>query len=537
MKFLNNMRIGLRLNIILSAAMVVIFVSVGVYILKQQRAKIISDTDVRMFEQVNDLATLINFKIEKDSVSNAETLSAENMAKIKTVFKNKKYFQSGYPFLIDKAGVFLIHPTKEGENYADAEFFKQIINSNAKQGKTHYLWEGKMKYQYFKYIDSLEAYVSVSIYENELMGIINQVRTVLIIALILGIGAFILINTLISNNISGSLKKAVNLAREIAEGNLNVNLDINQKDEVGQLASALNKMTVKLKEMVVNIIDGMDNIARASEELSSTSQQMSQGANEQATSVEEVSSTMEEITSNIQQNTDNAQETEQIASVALKDILQVSEKSKVAVEANNVIGSKIQIINDISFQTNILALNAAVEAARAGEHGRGFAVVAAEVRKLAERSKIAAEEIVTLVSNSIKANQEAGDLLVQTLPNIEKTACLIQEISAASREQSNGAEQINSAIQQVNSVTQQNAAAAEELASSSEEMAAQAEQLSELIGFFNIESHGQKELSPNPHMIRISKKIDREPVDEKKKPSVKLNMYVPKDSDSDFSRF
>lgn len=269
--------------------------------------------------------------------------------------------------------------------------------------------------------------------------------------------------------------------QKLGEGEFDQKIEqelLGANNEIGTLAIATLKTIENLSKVIAEFKSATQVINLTSAQLNANSQQMSQGANEQASSVEEVSATMEQITANIEQTNENAQETEKIASSAFTDINIVKEKSSIAMKANNVIGDKIQIINDIAFQTNILALNAAVEAARAGEHGKGFAVVAAEVRKLAERSKIAADEIVGIVSGSIKANEEAGQLLVSTLPNIEKTAQLIQEITAASMEQSNGANQVNSAIQQVNTVTQQNATVAEEMASRSDEMAEKAKQLS-----------------------------------------------------------
>ena len=213
---------------------------------------------------------------------------------------------------------------------------------------------------------------------------------------------------------------------------------------------------------------------------------MSQGANEQAASVEEVSSTMEQMTANIQQNNQNAKQSQKISISAQEGITDVNERSQKAVAATKKISEKIDIINDIAFQTNILALNAAVEAARAGEQGRGFAVVAAEVRKLAENSKRAAEEIVGLSKNGLTLTQESGEKLAEMLPEIEKTTSLVQEIAAASSEQANGAEQVNNAMQQLNSVSQQNAAASEELAGNAEEMSSQTDQLKDIIQFFKV---------------------------------------------------
>jgi methyl-accepting chemotaxis protein len=231
-----------------------------------------------------------------------------------------------------------------------------------------------------------------------------------------------------------------------------------------------------------------NNIAAASLEISSGSQQMSQGANEQASSTEQISSSMEEMVSNIDQNTDNAQQTEKIAVKASDGIREGNRSVEISVRAMKDIADKIKIINDLSFQTNILALNAAVEAARAGEHGKGFAVVAAEVRKLAERSKAAADDIDELSRNGVNVSSDAGGQLANLVPEIEKTTKLVQEITAASIEQNAGAGQINNAIQQLNQITQQNAAAAEEMATNAEELSSQAEQLKEIISYFKVEN-------------------------------------------------
>lgn len=321
-------------------------------------------------------------------------------------------------------------------------------------------------------------------YDMKSSNIISLSIILSIVAVIIAVVFIVVLVQLIAT----PLKKGVAFANTIANGDLTASLQIDQKDEVGVLANALNNMSSKLKEIMTAVISGTENMASASQQISSTSTQMSQGASEQAASVEEVSSTMEEMTANIEQNNDNAAQTQKISLAAQKGIIEVNERTGKAVEANKQISDKIGIINDIAFQTNILALNAAVEAARAGEHGKGFAVVAAEVRKLAEHSKGAAEEIVNLSKNGLTLTQEAEDKLAEMLPEIEKTTNLVQEISAASNEQTNGAGQVNSTMQQLNSVAQQNAASSEELASNAEELNSQAGQLKEVIGYFKIDN-------------------------------------------------
>jgi len=327
---------------------------------------------------------------------------------------------------------------------------------------------------------------------------VDEINSSLILMLTIGVIAIflgIIFASFINKSIRIGINKAVIIATTIADGDVSVSIEDayqNRKDEIGELSRALQKMVNKLKEVVESIVLGANNIASASEQTSSTAQELSQGANEQASSVEEVSSTMEQMTSNIQQNSDNAQQTEKIATFSAEGINKVAMAAKESLISVKNISDKIGIINDIAFQTNILALNAAVEAARAGEHGRGFAVVAAEVRKLAERSKLAANEIVDLAKSSVQTTEDAGKLMMTILPEIEKTAKLVQEIAAASFEQNNGSTQINNAIQQLNAITQQNASASEEMASNAEELTSQAEQLREIVTYFKLGSNSSK---------------------------------------------
>jgi methyl-accepting chemotaxis protein len=295
---------------------------------------------------------------------------------------------------------------------------------------------------------------------------------------------------LVTKSIVTPLGNAVEVAGQIAAGDLTARIEVDSKDETGQLLAAMRNMVEKLKNVVGEVKTAADNVAAGSQQLSAGAQQMSQGATEQASAIEEVSSSMEEMVSNIRQNADNAQQTDKIAVKSAGDA-QVGGKAVTdTVGAMKEIASKISIIEEIARQTNLLALNAAIEAARAGEHGKGFAVVASEVRKLAERSQTAAAEISQLSASSVEVAEKAGEMLSKLVPDIQKTAELVQEISAASNEQNSGAEQINKAVQQLDQVIQQNAGASEEMASTSEELSSQSEQLQSSIAFFKVEDQG-----------------------------------------------
>ncbi|NGM20721.1 HAMP domain-containing protein [Roseomonas stagni] len=280
------------------------------------------------------------------------------------------------------------------------------------------------------------------------------------------------------------LRSTAKVAEEIAAGNLAVAAKpLSDKDVMGL---ALEGMLNKLRAVVSEATTAAQNVASGSQELSSSAEQLAQGATEQASSAEEASASMEEMAANIKQSAENASQTEKIARQSAEDAQRSGAAVSQAVTAMQSIAEKINIVQEIARQTDLLALNAAVEAARAGEHGKGFAVVASEVRKLAERSQAAAAEISTLSSNTVKTAQEAGDMLQRLVPDIKRTAELVEEISAACREQDLGAGQINQAIQQLDKVTQQNASASEEVSATSEELSTQAEVLQSTIAYFRL---------------------------------------------------
>ena len=311
--------------------------------------------------------------------------------------------------------------------------------------------------------------------------------TTLVTALVLGaVVVGILVAFIVSSQIAGSIKSAAIAAEGLANGDLDQDVDIRSRDEIGDMGAAFRKMIANLSRIIGEVKAAAEALSSASEEVSATAQSLSQASSEQAASVEETSASLEQMTASITQNTDNAKVTDTMAAKAAKEAQDGGQAVTQTVEAMKAIASKIAIIDDIAYQTNLLALNAAIEAARAGEHGKGFAVVAAEVRKLAERSQVAAQEIGQLALSSVELAERAGRLLAEMVPSITRTSDLVQEIAAASSEQASGVSQLNVAVGQLNQTTQQNAASSEELAATSEEMSGQAEQLQRLMAFFKL---------------------------------------------------
>ncbi|HNW50667.1 MAG TPA: methyl-accepting chemotaxis protein [Prolixibacteraceae bacterium] len=303
---------------------------------------------------------------------------------------------------------------------------------------------------------------------------------ILLIGLLLGIA--------ISRSITSSIQMGLKIAQNISNGILHRQRETARKDEIGELMTALNRMNNQLRFIVEDISSGIQNISLASQHMNKNASELSEAATDQAATTEEISSSIEELHANFLQNVDNAEETEKIAMAAADGILEGEKATVLASESLNDIIEKVSFIGDLAFQTNILALNAAVEAARAGEHGRGFAVVAAEVKKLADSSKQAAEMINQVSRKTVIASDQAGLKLKKIVPEIEKTAHLVQGIKLASSEQEAGINQINNAIQQLNSIAQQNAFSSENMANSSQDLSVLSDKLKKTISFFQVSS-------------------------------------------------
>jgi methyl-accepting chemotaxis protein len=295
------------------------------------------------------------------------------------------------------------------------------------------------------------------------------------------IGAFAVTKT-----ITVPIQQAVEHAEAIAAGDLNRKIHVSDESETGKLLQSMSDMTAKLSAIITDVREGSSAVASAAAQVSASSQSLSQGTSEQAASVEETSASLEQMNASITQNAENSRKVEQVAEKGAYAAGESGGAVEETVKAMKEIAAKISVVEDIAYQTNLLALNAAIEAARAGEQGRGFAVVAVEVRKLAERSQLAAKEISELASKSVAVAERSGQLLNDLVPAIRRTAELVQEVTAACSEQSSGVTQINRAMSQVDSVTQRNAASAEQLSSTAEELAAQSEQLQQLMTFFHI---------------------------------------------------
>tara|TARA_R110002167_G_scaffold310429_1_gene515293 strand:- start:14561 stop:16279 length:1719 start_codon:yes stop_codon:yes gene_type:complete len=367
---------------------------------------------------------------------------------------------------------------------------------------------------------------ALSASEHEQSALTSMIIITLIALVLNSLVAYYIVRNLL-RLLGGEPSEIALVTERIASGDLDFEIDTKGKEAVGILAAMIS-MQAKLIEVISDIKHNSLSIEHAATQISSTAEALSQATSEQAASVEETSASIEQMGASINQNSENAQVTDGIASSSAGSAGEGGEAVAETVNAMRKIAERISIIEDIAYQTNMLALNAAIEAARAGEHGKGFAVVAAEVRKLAERSQVASAEISDLSTSSVKVAERAGELLEQMLPDINKTAELVQEISVSSEEQSSGVNQINVAVQQLDIVTQQNAASAEELAATSAGLQNQSQELQQSVSYFKLSQALTKQNASNtpigmfsqvtqspPTLIKIKSK-NNEVVDESK---------------------
>jgi methyl-accepting chemotaxis protein len=560
---IENLRVGQKLTLLVVGSLATVVVITGVF-LTLQKGIMLDDRKVKTRNLVESAYGVLEHYHAR--VETGELSEAEAQLTAMRVIEGMRYNEKDYFWINDMQPKMIMHPyvkKLEGQDLSAFEdpngtrLFMDMVSVVRSKGEgfVNYVWQkgdSKVlapKTSYVKgfapwgwlvgsgiYVDDVDA----AFYNESIkFGLI-----ILAVLILLGIVAY-----WISRSISLPLKHAVEVSERLSVGDLQVEIKEGGTGETGQLLKSMRKMvgatkivasmatgaaegrldsdirkrsdqdemmqalagmSEKLKEVVGGVKVTVSHVAAGSQTMRDSADVMSNGASQQAAAAEEAASSIEQMSANIRQNADNALQTEKIAQEAAKDAKEGGVAVSRTVTAMKEIADKITIIEEIARQTNLLALNAAIEAARAGEQGKGFAVVAAEVRKLAERSQHAAGDINELSTESVEVAERAGELLDVIVPNIQKTAELVQEISAASKEQDAGAEQIQRSVQELDSVIQQNASASEEMASTAEELSSQSEQLAELVSFFVFDqgaSHASLENSPlvkprNPKMIR-----------------------------------
>lgn len=415
--------------------------------------------------------------------------------------------KTGYVFILNNEGDYVLsyEHKRDGENIwkakdSNGEFFVQDIINNGqhlKKGESaikYYPWQnsGESKPRYkiagYSYFPQWKWIVASSAYLEDFTGDLTRLRNISILIILVSFIIGAVVSFFFAKRITLPLLRGIQFAEQVSNGDLNSTFSIDRDDEVGRLAKAIEGMASRLQEIVVDIRNASESVAIGSKNLNDSAEKLSEGATEQASSVEQTTTSMEQMSTNVRQNADSSAQTEKIALRAAKDAGESGEAVKKTVEAMKEIAGKISVVEEIARQTNLLALNAAIEAARAGESGKGFAVVAEEVRRLAEKSQNAAGHISELSFSSVEIAERAGQMLEKLVPDIQKTAELVQEINASSNEQNSGINQVGKALQRLDSVVQQNASASEEMASSSAELTSQAQILQESVMFFKLDS-------------------------------------------------
>ena len=457
--------------------------------------------DIVTKELAGILMTSVSAPVQKDGIFMGLVGVDISLESMKNIISEISPFDGSVSFLLSTNNTNVAHSDKAliGKNFfanfsGDSTEFKTGIQ-RTREGKEYtFEYDDPAKGQ--KYFVSMVPVTIGSIQRKWTLGIEVPVNVIMkkanrifytsIIIGILGLAILFLVVALISSGIIRPVKQGVKFAREISAGNLEVNIVHTNEDEIGELTTSLGEMADKLREIISGIRTSADNIAESSNQLSTSSLELANGASNQAVSSEEISSSMEQMVANIHQNSENARQTESIARQSAEGIKKGYETTLRSVVAMKEIAERIKVIDEISRQTNILALNAAIEAARAGEQGKGFSVVANEVKKLAERSQTAANEIIRLSHDTVQLATTSGQELESINPDIQKTALLVQEIASSSFEQIGGAEQVNKAIQELNLVTQQNTQTSNVFSTNATDLSILAARLKELVDYFRI---------------------------------------------------